>query len=301
MDHRSPCAIITAMILDNKEEIHGLLAKLKENELDAGTQTAADLGGDADGASQSGLWPWKAFNPYEIWWMVVLIASISFLGYFAVRSAGASRGLMFTSLFAGLSSSTAPIAPFCPTVQGQSRYQWPTGQWNPDSLWHDVPRLLLVCMLINPELGPHIDAVHPDHDGIDLFTGDLFLADVQGTGGVESGVKAKSWSWRQPWGFATILALIILMSHVPNEWLGTAGIFILAGSVRHYRRRCGHTDHVTSGRGFDQSEGCGYCHHAGCVGQQSCERDDGCFSIGGRPMLIRTLFPWPSPSQGPGG
>ena len=27
--------------------------------------------------------PWAAFNPYHIWWMVVLIAGISYLGYFA--------------------------------------------------------------------------------------------------------------------------------------------------------------------------------------------------------------------------
>lgn len=39
--------------------------------------------------------------------MVVLIASISFVGYFAIKIGGAKRGILFTSIFAGLSSSTA--------------------------------------------------------------------------------------------------------------------------------------------------------------------------------------------------
>jgi uncharacterized membrane protein (DUF4010 family) len=54
-----------------------------------------------------GFGPWQALNPCEIWWMVVLIALISFVGYFAVKIAGARRGLVYTALFGGLASSTA--------------------------------------------------------------------------------------------------------------------------------------------------------------------------------------------------
>jgi uncharacterized membrane protein (DUF4010 family) len=39
--------------------------------------------------------------------MVVMIASISFSGYFAIRAAGPDKGIALTSLFAGLASSTA--------------------------------------------------------------------------------------------------------------------------------------------------------------------------------------------------
>lgn len=50
--------------------------------------------------------PWEAFNPYHIWWMVVLIASISYLGYFAMRIVGNRHGPMLTGIFGGLVSST---------------------------------------------------------------------------------------------------------------------------------------------------------------------------------------------------
>jgi uncharacterized membrane protein (DUF4010 family) len=59
-----------------------------------------------------GFGPWQALNPYEIWWMVVLIAGISFAGYFAVKIAGSRRGLVITGLFGGLASSTAVTLSF---------------------------------------------------------------------------------------------------------------------------------------------------------------------------------------------
>ena len=51
--------------------------------------------------------PWGFFNPYEIWWMVVLIAGVSFSGYFAMKAAGTKRGLGLTAFFGGLVTSTA--------------------------------------------------------------------------------------------------------------------------------------------------------------------------------------------------
>jgi uncharacterized membrane protein (DUF4010 family) len=54
-----------------------------------------------------GYGPWGAFNPYHIWWMVVLVAAISYVGYVATRLMGAERGILATGLFGGLASSTA--------------------------------------------------------------------------------------------------------------------------------------------------------------------------------------------------
>ena len=50
--------------------------------------------------------PWEAFNPYHIWLMVVSIAAISYLGYFAMKIVGSRNGPMLTGLFGGLVSST---------------------------------------------------------------------------------------------------------------------------------------------------------------------------------------------------
>lgn len=54
-----------------------------------------------------GYGPWQTFNPYEIWWMVVLIAAIGFAAYMAIRLTGTRHGLLLTALLGGMVSSTA--------------------------------------------------------------------------------------------------------------------------------------------------------------------------------------------------
>jgi len=50
--------------------------------------------------------PWDAFNPHELWLLTVLIATISFAGYVAVRLIGEERGLLLSSLVGAIVSST---------------------------------------------------------------------------------------------------------------------------------------------------------------------------------------------------
>jgi uncharacterized membrane protein (DUF4010 family) len=54
-----------------------------------------------------GYGPWNALNPYWIWWMVVLISGISFVGYFAIKFGGNRMGTLLTAITGGLASSTA--------------------------------------------------------------------------------------------------------------------------------------------------------------------------------------------------
>lgn len=49
----------------------------------------------------------NVINPYTIWFMVVLISGISFLGYVLVKLLGKNRGIGFTGMVGGLYSSTA--------------------------------------------------------------------------------------------------------------------------------------------------------------------------------------------------
>lgn len=54
-----------------------------------------------------GYGPWEAINPHWIWWMVVLISGISFVGYFIIKYVGDRAGTLLTALIGGLASSTA--------------------------------------------------------------------------------------------------------------------------------------------------------------------------------------------------
>lgn len=56
--------------------------------------------------------PYHALNPYQIWWMVVLVSGLSLAGYAALRIAGQRRGTLLTGLFGGIASSTATTLAF---------------------------------------------------------------------------------------------------------------------------------------------------------------------------------------------
>ncbi|WP_193335545.1 MgtC/SapB family protein [Devosia beringensis] len=51
--------------------------------------------------------PWNALNPHEVWLLTILIATVSFAGYVAVRLFGDRLGIVLAALAGGLASSTA--------------------------------------------------------------------------------------------------------------------------------------------------------------------------------------------------
>ncbi len=53
-----------------------------------------------------GYGPYEALNPRTIWWTVVLISGLSFVGYWLIKFYG-SHGVLLTGLVGGLASSTA--------------------------------------------------------------------------------------------------------------------------------------------------------------------------------------------------
>jgi uncharacterized membrane protein (DUF4010 family) len=53
-----------------------------------------------------------ALNPYQIWWMVVLISGVSLAGYAALRLIGQRRGALALGVLGGLVSSTATTFAF---------------------------------------------------------------------------------------------------------------------------------------------------------------------------------------------
>ncbi|MEK7145790.1 MAG: MgtC/SapB family protein [Patescibacteria group bacterium] len=56
--------------------------------------------------------PLDVLNPYTIWLVVVLVSTISFLSYVAIKVIGPKRGIGFSGFFGGLFSSTAVAVSF---------------------------------------------------------------------------------------------------------------------------------------------------------------------------------------------
>ncbi len=100
-------AVMTVLLLGLKPELHGSLRRINRDELQAMFKLLVLSVVLLPILPDAAYGPWGSLNPRVIWWLVVLIAGLSFAGYLAVRAFGPTRGILATGLFGGLASSTA--------------------------------------------------------------------------------------------------------------------------------------------------------------------------------------------------
>lgn len=221
-------AVITALVLDNKRELHDALQKLQEYELDAALRLLLISIVLLPLLPNQSFGPWNALNPYEIWWMVVLIASISFVGYFAIKIGGTERGILFTSLFAGLSSSTALTLQFSQLSKEQPRISPLLASGVLLCCGTMFPRLIVVLMVLNPLL---VQLLAPIILTMMLVMY-LFAWRIWRNSNVESieqdNKQKNPLALRSAVFFGIVLAAIMLLSHALSDWFGNAGTLILS-------------------------------------------------------------------------
>ncbi|MHA2761906.1 MgtC/SapB family protein [Vibrio harveyi] len=221
-------AVITAVVLDNKRELHQALQRLQEYELDAALRLLLISIVLLPLLPNQAYGPWSALNPYEIWWMVVLIASISFVGYFAIKIGGAKRGILFTSVFAGLSSSTALTLQFSHLSREQSSISPLLASGILLSCGTMFPRLLIVLSVINPQLvtllWPIVMIMM-----IALYFPAWWIWRRSEVGKVEqSNKQTNPLALQSALFFGVVLAVIMLLSHALSDLFGNAGVLILS-------------------------------------------------------------------------
>ncbi|MGY3926922.1 MgtC/SapB family protein [Aeromonas simiae] len=114
------CAVLAALLMGLKGEIHKGLLFLSETEFHATLRFLLISLVLLPVLPNREMGPLLAFNPFKIWLMVVMIAGISFCGHFAVRLVGTRKGLVLTSILAGFASSTALTLQFSRLNREQS-------------------------------------------------------------------------------------------------------------------------------------------------------------------------------------
>jgi uncharacterized membrane protein (DUF4010 family) len=105
-------AIVTSSVLAFKQPIHGLVEKIGTDDLYAGLKLLIATFIALPLLPNQPVDPWGALNPYKLWLLVILISSLSLVGYIAVRWFGQGRGTAITAVAGGLVSSTAVTLSF---------------------------------------------------------------------------------------------------------------------------------------------------------------------------------------------
>lgn len=221
-------AVIVTIMLDIRDKLHAGLKLLKEHELDAAIKLLVMTVVMLPLLPNTGYGPWQALNPYEIWWMVVLIASISFVGYFAVKIGGTHRGIIFTSLFAGLSSSTALSLHYARLSRKNPTLSPMLAGGILAACATMFPRVLFVCFLLNQPLAHEMLMPIVVMTSITLIPALwIWFRSHRSAIGAPS-MNQNPLELSAALIFGVMLTLIMLASHWLRESFGDEGIYVLA-------------------------------------------------------------------------
>lgn len=224
------CGVVTTLLLSYKPALHRLVGGLEARELHAGIQLLLISVVLLPILPNRGFGPWEVLNPYAIWWMVVLIALISFAGYVAIKLAGARRGTVFTGLFGGLASSTAVTLHFSRLCRRRAVPAPMLATGILLACGTMFPRMVLVASVLNPALfrvlvvpaavmalvvyGPALaywrGSSDPATDDVALLKNPLEL--------------------KTALGFGFLLALVMLLGKALQQAFGERGVLALAAA-----------------------------------------------------------------------
>lgn len=223
-------AVVMALLLTYKNQLHGWLRALARLELLAAFKLLLISVVLLPLLPNQGFGPWQALNPYIIWWMVVLIAAISFVGYFAIRIAGARAGTIFTALFGGLASSTATTLNLARLARRRNADVSLLSGGILLACGTMFPRMLLVATVIHAPLFPVL--VWPAAAMALLTYGPALwlLRKPRETPSGEDMLPRNPLELTSALTFGGLLALVMVLGKALTEWFGDVGVYALAAA-----------------------------------------------------------------------
>jgi len=178
--------------------------------------------------------PYGFFNPHKIWLFVILVCSISWLGYFLQKFLGEGQGLRITGLLGGLASTTAATSALAKECAEDRQH--PAAYVQSALLANSVqgPRIFVLLMIASPVLARYcLSAL------VAMTLTGLACAFLLGrqNGGEQSGLPTpvgNPFRLTPALKFGLLFAAIRFAARFGVEELGASGVYItsaVAGSV----------------------------------------------------------------------
>ncbi|MFZ5484949.1 MAG: MgtC/SapB family protein [Pseudomonadota bacterium] len=222
-------AVLATILLYFKAELRGITHQLSRLDLVSILQFAVLSVVILPVVPNRGFGPYEVLNPYQIWWMVVLISGLSLAGYAALRIVGQRHGALLTGLFGGIASSTATTLAF-------SRH----GRADPGLIGMAALVILLANWMVLIRLGIEVAVVAPAL----LPT----MVGILGSGAVAGLIALYFFIWRRldnrpdaprlevknpteiraALTFGGLYAVVLLASAWLSDLAGNSGLYIVA-------------------------------------------------------------------------
>lgn len=142
-------ATVAALLLRFKLLLHRSIYRLSAGEISATLQLLVLAAVVIPLLPNQGMGPWEAVNPRVIGLLVLLIAGVSYAGYFAVRMLGPHSGVLTTAVLGGLTSSTAVAIAFSQMARRTGAHHDLLGTGIALASATMAPRLLLIIAAVD--------------------------------------------------------------------------------------------------------------------------------------------------------
>ncbi len=221
-------AVVVALLLDLKEELHGWLRLVQLEDLQAILQLGVLSVVILPLLPNEGLGPYAAVNPFQLWIAVILVAALSLLGRVASRLRGEQQGLLWVGLLGGLASSTAASLELARVARADRRLAVPAGAAIVAASGVMFVRMALVISALEPtlalRLGGYLVLL-----GIATFAAAALLwrRRERGPQAIVP-AQARLFDLRTAVGFGLALGVIAVLVRAGKQTLGDAGIFAVA-------------------------------------------------------------------------
>jgi len=103
-------AALATLVLTTRRETHALVGALTEREVQSLARFAVISGAVLPFLPNRDMGPYDAWNPFQLWLVVVFITGFSVIAYVANRVVGEKKGTLATAVIGGTYSSTAVTA-----------------------------------------------------------------------------------------------------------------------------------------------------------------------------------------------
>jgi uncharacterized membrane protein (DUF4010 family) len=153
-------AAVVTLLLASRRELHGFLDRLNATDVQAFARYAVVAVAVLPFLPNRQVGPMLAWNPFQLWLVVVLITGFSFAGYAANRAIGERKGIVATAVIGGLYSSTAVTASFSQNLGRGEQGPYAAGIILASAVMY-VRNIILLGVLSPSTLAPFLLVVGP--------------------------------------------------------------------------------------------------------------------------------------------
>ena len=222
-------AVVAVTFMHGKKLLHRWLAGLERLELAAALQLLVISLVLLPVLPDRGFGPGAVLNPFKIWLMVVLISGLSFIGYIACKLAGPRLGLVIVGLLGGLASSTAVTLSFSRLARRSPEIGTVLVGGIAMASVVMFLRVLVLVQIFQPGLLIRLAPSTLVMAAICLACGLVLSLRRSGTAStVQRPDLADPSELATAIGFGVLLALVLLVSYLVDEWIGHDGVYAVA-------------------------------------------------------------------------